>query len=103
MRMIMLLLLMLSANQAAAWWNVPYGSAYQRGGYWPNAWPAYAQPSYNMMPYQQNNGGWNVRGTMNPSGDMHFIMEYHGNVYDDFYGRGHYGFPYQPGYRARWR
>jgi len=84
MRFVPLILLLVSTNQAMAWWNGPYGYMPNRSGYWPNAWPAYVQ-----QPYRNNNLGWNVRGTMTASGDTHFIMEYHGNIYDDFYGQGY--------------
>ena len=99
MKFLLLPLLLLSANQAQAWWNTPYGYGAQRGGYWPNAWPAYVQPQQ----YGNNRNGWNVRGTMNQRGDTHFIMEYHGNIYNDQfvnpYGQSlNRGYPSNPYY-----
>ena len=100
MRFLLLALLLVSANQSMAWWNTPYGYATQRGGYWPNAWPAYVQPQRNSY----NGTGWNVRGSMSESGEMHFIMEYRGNIYN-----GQFGSPYgryfsnNPYYGRGWR
>jgi len=94
----MSLLIMTFANQAHAWWNNPYGYFPGRTGYWPSVWPAYVQPRYGNAP--QGNvpfGGWNVKGTMNQRGDAHFVIEYHGNIYNMQYGNG-YGYPAFQGY-----
>ena len=104
----LILLLLMSANQAVAWWNTPYGYVPNHRGYWPNAWPAYGQTPYNYNGSGYNNSGWNVRGTMTESGDTHFIMEYRGNIYDDFYGHGYRqpyynGFPGYSNYGQGWR
>jgi len=86
------------ANQAQAWWNTPYAYSPNRMSYWPSVWPAYVQPRYNRAPY----GGWNVRGTMNQRGDTHFVMEYHGNIYDMQFGN-RYGYPVYQNYMNGWR
>ncbi|MCK4742580.1 MAG: hypothetical protein KAT25_02035 [Sulfuriflexus sp.] len=115
MRFLLLALLLLSANQAMAWWNTPYGYATQRGGYWPNAWPAYVQPqpqrqrnSYSGTGWNKRNSysgtGWNIRGSMSESGETRFIMEYRGNIYNGQFGNP-YGrqFSNNPYYGRGWR
>jgi len=102
------LLLLAVTNQAGAWFNGPYGYSPYTGGYWPNAWPNYGRPMGNIAPYNFNSSDWNVRGSMNENGDAHFIIEYHGNIYDQFYGRGYSqpyynGFPGYSNYGRGWR
>jgi len=104
----LLVLLLITTNQATAWWSTPYGYTPTYSGYWPNAWPAYGQTPYGYNGSGYNNPGWNVRGSMTASGDTHFIMEYHGNIYDEFYGQGYRqpyynGFPGYSNYGQGWR
>ena len=86
---LLLALFCLSANSFAWWGGAPYAPAYPGGGYWPNYSPGGWQ---GYGPYGQNFGyggsDWNVKGTMNEWGDAHFVIEYHGNVYDDMTGSG---------------
>lgn len=96
--MVSLLLLAISV-QAQAWWNTPYGYSQSRMGYWPSVWPAYVQPQNSYRP-QYN--GWNVKGSMNQRGDTHFVIEYHGNVYDRKFGNN-YGYPRNQNSLYGWR
>lgn len=92
----LLVLLLIVTGSAQAWWETPYN------GYWPNAWPGqnmwpgpYGQPSFGPYgPPNQAYGGpdWNMRGYVTEQGDMHVVIEYHGNVNNDFFG-GHGGYP----------
>jgi len=94
MRSVLLaMLLMAFASQAQAWWNNPYSNAPNRTGYWPSVWPAYVQPQYGNVPF----GGWNVKGSMNQRGDTHFVIEYHGNIYDAQFGN-QYRYPANQAY-----
>jgi len=93
------LLLLVIAGQAQAWWNTPYSYPQNRMGYWPSVWPAYVQPQYNRRP---PNSGWNVKGSMNQRGDTHFVIEYHGNIYDMQYGN-RYGYPRNQSSQYGWR
>lgn len=98
----LLSLLLVVAGNAQAWWGTPYG------GYWPNAWPGqnvwpgqYGQPGFNpggVHRWGYGGPGWNMRGYMTDRGDMHFVIEYRGNVNRDFFG-GHGGYPGYGAYR----
>ena len=111
--------LAISSGYAQAWWNGPNMPYYaQPNGYsWPNAWPSFG-PGYGYSPYGYNGGyggsDWSVKGYMTEQGDAHFVIEYHGNIYDDMFGRnygnggfpgswgrypGGYGMPYYGGWR----
>jgi len=108
MRSLLLILFLLSANHAMAWWNTPYNYAPQRGSYWPSVWPAYIQPQRHFSPYANYGTGWNVKGSMSESGNIYFVMEYRGNIYDDFYGRNYRqpfynGYQMNPNYWRGWR
>lgn len=117
LRLASLLLLFALPVSAQAWWG-GYGPAYP-GSYW-----SYPGTGYGYAPYGQNWGyggsDWNVKGFMNEWGDTHFVIEYHGNVYDDmtgggwgrrshgypggFPGYGSYGLPYPASpYPGGWR
>jgi len=96
------MLLLTLAGQAQAWWNNPYGYSPSRMSYWPSVWPAYVQPQYNRLPYGYNGTGWNVKGTMNQRGDTHFVIEYHGNIKDMWFGN-RYGYLGYPNYINGWR
>lgn len=88
----------MAAGNAQAWWGTPYA------GYWPNAWPAQNQNMRrgyypNTFQHQGYGGsGWNMRGYMNKWGDMNVVIEYRGNVNNDFFG-GRGGFPGYGAYR----
>ncbi len=94
MRTLSFTLLLAMATTTQAWWG-----GYP-GGYWPHpgtgGWPAYGYPAYGN---NRGYGGsdWNVQGFMNEWGDTHFVIEYHGNIYDDMSGgawgpaRGYHG------------
>lgn len=88
------LLLLTVAGHAQAWGGTPYG------GYWPNAWPGqYTQPGgYRDGVHRWGYGGpdWNMRGYMTEWGDMHVVIEYHGNINNNFFG----GNDWHPGYNA---
>ena len=96
------LLLTMFAGQAQAWWNNPYGYFPSRTGYWPSVWPAYIPPQYGSQYGAIPFGGWNVKGTMNQRGDAHFVIEYHGNIYDMQFGN-RYGYPGYQNYMNGWR
>ena len=89
LRMALLLFLLGLSTSSQAWWG-------GYGPYSPGAWPG-----YGYAPYGQNWGyggsDWNVKGVMNEWGDTHFVIEYHGNIYDDMtgssWGRRPYGLP----------
>lgn len=109
------ILLLLASGQAIAWWQgpygmTPYGYTPWAGSYWPNAWPGYyggypgAYPGGYSAPFSYGDSDWNVRGTVNEDGEAHFVIEYHGNIYDDMFDTG-YGYgPYRgyPYYGNRW-
>lgn len=103
----LLAILLLMSSHVMAWWNGPQTQPYvQPYGYsWPNVWPGYGRgyaphvPAYGSTPYGYNGSDWNMKGYMNEQGDMHFIMEYHGNIYNDMFG-GNYVYPGYRGYGA---
>ncbi|NNF95990.1 MAG: hypothetical protein HKM94_03570 [Halobacteria archaeon] len=89
-----LFLLLVVAGNAHAWWGTPYN------GYWPNAWPSQnvqrGYYPYGVQPQGYGGPGWNMRGYITQRGDMNVVIEYRGNINQDFFGgRGRY-----PGYGA---
>ena len=94
-------LMLIPASQAYAWWNTPYAYPPYYNGYWPNSWP----PGGYVRPFYYNGSDWRVRGTMSDRGDAHFVIEYHGNMYDDMFGTGYgqRGYPRYPNYGNSWR
>ena len=115
MRVCLSVLLLALATHAMAWWGTPFAGSPYAGSYWPNAWPGYA-PGYNYGPHNygggygrgynygpygypgnSNGSDWNVRGYMTEWGDMHFVIEYRGNINNDLFGN-QYGYPGYRGY-----
>jgi hypothetical protein len=106
--MLALLVLLGMATSGQAWWGGNPGG--YPGGYWRHpgigGWPA-----YGYAPYGNNRGyagsDWSVKGVMNEWGDTHFVIEYHGNIYEDMGGgawgrpQGYYGG--YPGYGLPYR
>ena len=108
----LLFLLLTIAGSAQAWREMPYN------GNWPNVWPGqnvrpgqYIQPGYfpNGARNQGYGGsGWNMRGYMTSRGDVNVVIEYRGNINQDFFGgRGPYSsygtYPQSPYYGYGWR
>ena len=84
--------LLMAAGSAQAWWG---GTPYN--GYWPHAWPSptiqRGYSPYAVQPYGHAGNGWNMRGYMTQQGDVNFVMEYRGNINQDFFGGGYGGYP----------
>jgi hypothetical protein len=103
LRCVIFVMMLLPADFALAWWQVPYAQPYT--GYWPNAWPAlggggYAPAYGGYGPYNYPGSDWRVKGYMTERGDVRFIMEYRGNIYNDMFG----GYPgYNRPYYGGWR
>ena len=94
-----LLILALMSGNAQAWQGPPYA------GYWPNAWPGQGQtrgPGFSPSGvHRWSYGGrdWKMRGYMTEWGDMRVVIEYHGNINNNFYGNQNWSH----GYGGYWR
>lgn len=90
----LLFVLLVAAGNAQALWGTPYGT------YWPNAWPGQnVRPGFypnDVRHWGYSGPDWSMRGYMTKWGDMNVVIEYHGNVNNDFFGGGRW----YPGYGA---